>query len=59
MFDKKVTIPTHNIEGHKLPKKSLSQREKDLKDIIGTIDKVRSRAQKKMAEIQKELNKFQ
>lgn len=33
MFDKKVTIPTHNIEGHKLPKKSLSQREKDLKGL--------------------------
>jgi len=59
MFDKKVTIPTHDIEGHKLPKKILSQREKDLKDIIGKIDMVRGRAQKKMAEIQKELKKFE
>jgi len=57
MFNK-ITVPTHDIEGHKI-EKQLSQKEKDLKEIISSIDKVKIKAQKKLNEIQNEVSKIQ
>ena len=53
-----MTVPKNDIKGHKM-ERQLSQKEKDLKEIISSIDKVRAETQKKLQEIQTEVSKIQ
>lgn len=49
----KTTKPTHDISGHKMLKKELTKKEKDLKEIISKIENVHSKAVDKLKEIRK------
>jgi vacuolar-type H+-ATPase subunit I/STV1 len=58
-----TTKATHDIHGRKIqvkkqdvePPKTLSEKEKDLQEIISKIENVHSKAVKKLQEIQKDL----
>ena len=51
------TLATHDTQGNKPAKKELSQKEKDLKEIISKIENVHSKAVKKLDKLQNSTGK--